>query len=203
MTKAVISRYVLLVITVSVIVLASVAQLGQALADEYDQFVYLPIIQDGASRVPNGDFEAGPVIWTQYSEFSYPLIVSDDALPFPVSPHNGNWAARLGGDSAELAYIEQTFVIDPEFPYLSYWQWIDWPFSCQGATGASAVVSLNQTVVHQTDVCVDTDTGGWVKQVIDLGAFVGQYVTLRLQLTTEINSYANWFLDDINLQRVP
>jgi hypothetical protein len=170
-----------------------------------DIFVYLPIMLGGASSstIPNGDFEAGRTIWTESSLWSNILIVMDQNLPPGIAPHNGDWAAWLGGDNDELAAIEQRVLISSAAPYLAFWHWLDWPFACQGASGAEAQILVNQTTVYQTDVCEDTDTGGWVQQTVDLGTFAGQTVDLRLQMTTESNSFANWYLDDITLQTAP
>src|SRR4030042_5406446 len=46
---------------------------------------------------PNGDFEQGPVIWTQYSSNGYELIYPQQELPAGVLPYDGLWVAWLGG----------------------------------------------------------------------------------------------------------
>ncbi|MFN2182000.1 MAG: hypothetical protein ACK2UV_21170, partial [Candidatus Promineifilaceae bacterium] len=156
-----------------------------------------------SKEIPNGDFEDGRTVWSESSKWDNMLIVQDDDLPRGISPHNGRWAAWLGGDSSEEAAIEQRIFVDPGFPYLAYWYWIDWPFACQGSTAATAVLSLDQTVVWQSDVCEDTDSGGWVRKIIDIGAFAGQPADLRFQLTTKAGSFANLYLDDVVLQSSP
>jgi thermitase len=181
---------------------ASAHRLQEALAEGEDFLVYLPVI-GVASRIPNGDFEAGREIWTESSRWSNVLIVAAEDLPKGISPHNGDWAAWLGGDNDELAYVEQSVPINPKYPYLSYWHWIDSPFACSGMTGAHAAVSLNGILVHQTNVCDETDTGGWVQELVDLEAYAGQTAKLRFELTTAIHSYANWYLDDVDFQTAP
>jgi hypothetical protein len=194
---------ILVGIILTAIVIATIGQLEKVLAQDGGNFIYLPLIVGDGIKIPNGDFEAGRTIWTESSKLSNILIVQENDLPRGISPHNGNWAAWLGGDNDEQAYIEQSLFFNPDYRYLIYWYWIDWPFSCQGETGAVATIFLDQTVVHQTDVCSDTDTGGWAKQVIDLNGFAGQTVNLRFQLTTGINSFANFYLDDVALQISP
>jgi hypothetical protein len=154
-------------------------------------------------EIPNGDFEDGRTVWTESSKWGNIMIVQDDDLPRGISPHNGRWSAWLGGDNDEEAYIEQRIIVDPDFPYLAYWYWIDWPFSCQGTTAATATLSLDQSVIWQSGVCEDTDSGGWVKKVIDIGAFAGRSADLRFQITTKANSFANLYLDDVVLQSSP
>jgi hypothetical protein len=166
--------------------------------------VNLPLFYGPSSTLlPNGDFEAGRMVWVESSAWNNVLIVDNSDLPRGIAPYGGNWAAWLGGDNNEEAAIEQTVFIDPAAPYLSYWYWFDWPMSCQGATGAVATVSLGGSIIEQTDVCEQTDTGGWVQRVLDVNGFAGQSLVLRFQLVTEANSYANVYLDDVAFQSSP
>ena len=153
-------------------------------------------------EIPNGDFEDGRTAWTESSKWGNILIVQDDDLPRGISPHNGRWAAWLGGENDEEAYIAQRIFVDPDFPYLAYWYWIDWPSACQGATAATATISLDQSVIWQIGVCEEPD-GDWVKQVIDISAFAGQSADLRFHIATKTNSFANLYLDDVVLQSSP
>ena len=187
-------------------VIVSSGRLATTAAQDEEHFTYIPLailIPSTTKLIPNGDFEEGRTIWTEFSKWSNPLILHDDDLPRGISPHAGSWAAWLGGDSNEEAYIEQSVFIQSYYAYLSYWYWLDWPFPCQGSTAAEATVSIDGTTVYQTDVCQDTDTGGWVKQVIDVQAFAGQTVKLRFQLVTKSSSFANVYLDDVALQNSP
>lgn len=173
--------------------------------DDGEHLLYLPLIATAEEEVtvPNGDFEAGRTAWTESSKWGNVLIVPEDDLPPGIAAHGGSWAAWLGGDNDEEAILAQTVTIDPATPYLAFWYWIDWPFSCQGASGAVATVWLDQTMIHQTDVCEDTDSGGWAQRVLDVSAFAGQTVDLRFQLITGVTSYANLYLDDVRLQASP
>jgi hypothetical protein len=181
----------------------AVGQPPWSFAQNEDKLVYLPLIFGKPGKIANGDFEAGRTKWTESSKWSNVLIVQDDDLPTGITPYQGSWTAWLGGDNDEQAYIKQRVTVEPGYRYLTYWYWIDWPFSCQGTTGAVATISLDLIVVYQTDVCQDTDTGGWVKNVLDLEVYQGKTVDLRFQLTTETNSFANFYLDNIDLQTAP
>ena len=169
-----------------------------------DHQLYLPLLSGGGGRlVPNGDFESGRTVWSESSKWENVLIVTDQELPGGIAPHGGNWAAWLGGDNNEQAAIEQSLFVDSQYPYLAYWQWLDWPFSCDDTGGAVFTVTLGGTMLAQTDVCDTTTTGGWVKVVLDAGVFAGQSATLRFQLVTGAGNFANVFLDDVTLQRAP
>ena len=166
-----------------------------------DHQLYLPLLR-GGNPIPNGDFESGRTVWSESSKWDNVLIVTDQELPGGIAPHGGNWAAWLGGDDNEQATIEQSLFVDPQYPYLAYWQWLDWPFPCADP-GALFTVSLGGTILAQTEVCDATTTGGYVHVVLDAGAFAGQSATLRFQLTTPVNNFANVFLDDVTLQSAP
>ena len=191
-------------VLIAVIVILSTGCGPDAFAQEEDYFTFLPLTRGlPPQKIPNGDFESGRVIWTESSKWSNILIVTKDDLPRGISPHRGGWAAWLGGDNVEQASIEQTVLVDRDNPYLAFWYWIDWPFSCQGASGAVAAVSIDQEVVYQTDVCAATDTGGWIKQTVDVSAYADRSVPIRFELITGANSFANLYLDDVTFQELP
>jgi bacillopeptidase F (M6 metalloprotease family) len=61
-------------------------------------------------------------------------------------------------------------------------------------------VLINGTTVDHYDLCFSTDTGGWVKHTVDLSAYAGQSVTLRIQAATDSSSPSNLFVDDVSFQ---
>lgn len=72
--------------------------------------VFLPFVMKNHSEaggIVNGDFEAGPTDWLEYSTHGWPLIV--DSLP--VTPHSGSWAVWLGGDYDDISYIQQQVTV--------------------------------------------------------------------------------------------
>ncbi len=144
----------------------------------------------------NPGFELGPVSWEEYSYQGWDIIVDSSSLP--VSPHNGNWAAWEGGDSNENSYIQQCVTIPASTPYLAYWHWITSSDYC-GYDFAGVLINTN-TVVNVYNLCSGTNTGGWVKHVVNLGAYAGHAVQLQIRTETDGSNNSNLFIDDIAFQ---
>ncbi|MBN1260260.1 MAG: peptidase S8 [Anaerolineae bacterium] len=147
--------------------------------------------------VANGGFEAGPIVWVEYSSGGLPLIL-DDSYPEMPTPHNGDWAAWLGGANDERSYIQQDVTVSALTPHLAYWYQISSnDFLCGADTGS---VFVNGSAVETFNLCVSTQTGGWVQDSVDLSAYAGQMVTLRLEAETDVLFFSSLFLDDIDFQ---
>jgi hypothetical protein len=168
--------------------------------------IYLPmVINYGPSSniVINGDFEAGRSGWVEYEDsafFDFPLIVRDNEMPPPIRPYDGSWAGWLGGDSGLISYIEQDITIPSFGPNLDYWHWIDSIWACDSSYGG---VYINATLVDQYLLCSSTDTGGWVKRTINLSAYSGQTVKLRIYSQTGVTNYSSLYIDAVSIQRSP
>jgi hypothetical protein len=150
------------------------------------------------TQLVNGDFESGAGVgWTEYSKLGFPVIVPASELPLGVSPHAGTWAAWLGGEVGEQAYIEQSVTITAGTPVLGYWHWRESTASCGRDYGQ---VLVDGVVVSSYSLCIATNTGGWVKWTVDLSAHIGQTVMLRIALVTSASRYTNLYLDDAALE---
>jgi bacillopeptidase F (M6 metalloprotease family) len=82
-----------------------------------------------------------------------------------------------------------------EAPNLTYWHWIK-----SSETGCHYdVVSIwvNNSVVESYGLCAGANTNGWSKQKLDLSAYAGRTVRLRVQLTTDSSITSSVFLDDL------
>jgi len=91
-------------------------------------WVYLPLV---TYFYFNGDFEAGPRSWSQYSEKNWELIMNlEDYSSLGLYNHQGNYAAWLGGDYSETSIISQQLTIPSTVSRLGYWYWIDSVDSC-------------------------------------------------------------------------
>ena len=157
--------------------------------------VFLPLIS-GPVGPENGDFEKGRVIWLESSTHAWKIILNSSELE--IAPHGGSWAAWLGGVLNETSAIRQSTRVSRANPYLSYWRWIA---SDETTCGSNlARVTVNAAVVEQYALCAGANTHGWVNQVLDLSAYVGQ--TVSLQFTVSIGSArnSNLFIDDIFFQ---
>jgi hypothetical protein len=151
-----------------------------------------------ADQIINGDFESGSGVgWTEYSQLGWDIVVRASGLPVGVDPHGGSWAAWLGGEDNELAYLQQEVTITAGTPTLGYWHWIDSIDSC-GFDYAR--ILIDGTQVDSYSLCIAQNTSGWVRYTVDLSAFIGQTVQLRLQVDTDSSRYSNLYLDDVALE---
>lgn len=153
------------------------------------------VVATPSSTLVNGNFESGPTGWTEYSDHGWDLIVT--SFPGTITPHGGSWAVWLGGEYDDVSYIQQQVTVPPATPYLGYWHWIASADVC-GFDFAS--VRINGGAVSTYDLCSSVNTGGWVKRVINLGAYAGQSVTLQFRVSTDSSDNSNLFIDDVAFQ---
>ncbi len=144
---------------------------------------------------PNGDFELGPVIWTQYSSNGWDLIYQQQELPQGVFPYDGVWVAWLGGDYSETSYVEQQVFVSYDLPYMSHWYWIIPSVGCVAGLG---LVLVDGGVVAMYDLC--SATGGWVQKVIDLRAYAGQSVLIQIRGECDASTNSDLFVDSVGFQ---
>jgi len=168
-------------------------------------WAYLPLISNQeipAGLLSNGGFEDGPVTWGLSSTHGRALIVTTAALTATGhTAHGGQWAAWLGGVFTETAAIAQTVLVPPDAPYLAYWQWVD-----SAETGCHYdIVSIwvNGNVEDAYGLCAALETGAWTRRTVDLSAFAGQSINLRLQVTTDSNLHSSLYLDDVAFEAAP
>lgn len=147
-----------------------------------------------STGIVNGGFESGLAGWTEYSFREWPLINHKDDLP--VLPHSGDWAAWLGGDNNEVAYISQTVTLPAGNISLTFWEKIDSEDYCGFDF---AWVSINNIDISTINLCQDDNTVGWVKRTIGLSAYAGQTVSLQIRVKTDESLISNYFVDDVAL----
>jgi len=160
--------------------------------------IFLPLVMRNyavAGPLQNGDFESGATNWTESSSNGYALILHQDSLP--PQPHGGSWAVWLGGDNNESGTIEQLVIVPTSAPYLAYWYWIASEDICDFDYGG---VKINGVDVDKYTLCEDNTMSGWGKRVINLSAYAGQGVTLRLWIDTDSSLNSNLFIDDVAFQ---
>lgn len=167
----------------------------------FDQEIYLPAILKPAppppppSPIVNPGFESGATGWTEYSAQGWPLILN--VADLPILPHGGSWAAWLGGDDSEDSYIQQSVTVPASTPYLSYWHWIDSEDVCNYDF---ARIQVNGTTVNEYTLCTSSNSGGWVRRTVNLSAYSGQTVSLRIRVVTDSSYVSNLFIDDVSFQ---
>jgi len=177
----------------------SVVSLGQGSAVPSKQ--YLPVVIK-VPAVPvtnflNPGFEQGRVAWNESSTQGWDLIVPDSAITDgSVKAHGGSWLTWLGGGNNETSIISQTVTISAGAPYLHFWYWI----GSQDVCGYDYFyVGVNGNYFYNETICHDRNTGGWVKKVINLSAFVGTGKTVQFRLITDSSLNSNVFIDDVSM----
>jgi hypothetical protein len=157
---------------------------------------YLPLVlrePPPPILLPNGDFEQGPVVWSEFSTHGYELITKD----LSIFPYDGVWAAWLGGVINEISYIEQQVTVPKNLPYLSYWHAIYSADTCGNDFGR---VLVNSHEVDVYDLCEANNTNGWIQRVIDLSAYSGQSVLIQLRAECNATYNSNLFIDHVGFQ---
>jgi len=151
---------------------------------------------EASQLLPNGDFELGQTIWTEFSLNGWDIILVDSTVG-SMPAHSGEWLAWLGGDFDEISYIEQQVLVPADASSLSYWQWIDSEDLCGFDI---ATVTVNGSVADQYDLCETANTGGWVVHTVDIASYAGQTVTLRINVDTDDTWNSNLFVDDVSFE---
>lgn len=111
--------------------------------------------------------------------------------------HSGTWYTWLGGDNDEIAYVQRQMTVPSSCPYLVFYHYVASQDSCGWDDG---FVRINGTTVDSIQLCGNNNTNGWVKKVINLGAYSGQTVTLQIRAETDSINNSNWFIDDVSFQ---
>ena len=149
-----------------------------------------------ANSLVNPGFEQGRGVgWQEFSQQGWDLIVNS-GFPGNVTPHSGQWAAWLGGDDNEIAYVRQSVTIPAGASILSFWTWIASADSCGFDFGG---VVVNGQPVNSFNLCSSTNTNGWVRRTVNLGAYAGQNVALQIRAETDGSLNSNLFVDDVAL----
>ncbi|HOU12327.1 MAG TPA: S8 family serine peptidase [Anaerolineae bacterium] len=167
-------------------------------------YIYLPLTLKAytppilSTTIPNGDFESGLTHWSTSSAKG--RVVIANTFPSGIAAHSGYWAAWLGGDNAETAYIQRQLAIPSSTPYLRYWHWIDSPDTCGYDFGR---VYVNNTLLKTYNLCLAQKTSGWIEQSLDLRAYAGLTVTFSISATTDSTLISNLFIDDLVLKSAP
>jgi secreted trypsin-like serine protease len=148
----------------------------------------------GNQPLLNGNFEAGPTGWTQYSLQGWDIIYHVDDLPASVFPRSGQWAAWLGGEDNEVSFLQQLVTIPQATPYFTYYHMIA---SIDTCNHDFAQVVVNNVKVHEYSLCEANETNGWVRKSVNLSAYAGQTVTLQIRVETNASENSNLFVDDV------
>lgn len=161
-------------------------------------WVYFPLVVKRYEKpgISNGDFEAGLTAWTEYSSNGFRVIVDTDSYP-DVTARSGKWLAWLGGFTNEVAWIEQELLVPGNASYLHYWHWIESEDVC-GYDFAN--VWVGDVQVDSYNLCAGSNTFGYEPHVVNLAAYAGQRIRLRIRATTDAAFTSNLYVDDVSFE---
>jgi len=167
-------------------------------------YVYLPLTLRNytppifMTPIPNGDFESGLTYWSTHSAKG--RVVIANTFAGGVTAHSGDWAAWLGGENDESAYIQRHLWVPDNTPYLQYWYWIDSMDACDFDFGQ---VCIDDTTIKAYELCLVNKTDGWLQETLDLRSYAGLTVTLNISVTTDWAIPSSLFVDDLIFVATP
>jgi hypothetical protein len=165
---------------------------------------YLPFIALSTcpgNVVTNGGFEQGGKEWHQYTTgtgWKAHDLIGSDAEGF--HPHEGHYAAKLGGYEGVWDVLTQTVSIPPG-GQLSYW----WQMGTYESSifydhlGVELLTPDGEQVSLLAYHDVQGPEGIWQQDVVDVSAYAGQTLNLRFYAYND-NYFFSWFdLDEVCL----
>ncbi len=124
-------------------------------------------------------------------------MVGVGELPPGLLPHDGSWAAWLGGVTGETAYIQQRASVPRTRPMLTYWHLVRPAPGC--SVDRASVIVNSATVMRGYSLCTSTPNGQWQQFRVDLSRFAGQSVLIQIRAETAASA-SSLFVDDITFE---
>jgi len=148
--------------------------------------------------IDNGGFELGDQSWNLTSITGVDPIVGPGETP--VTPFAGDWIGQLGGVDNEVTSLSPAEFLLPVTPYrLVYRKWLA---SSEPTCNSNDFFAIwvNNSVPGEEDLCVASNTAGWVEGSLDLGAWAGQWVVMYFSGYTDEDDPSAVYLDEIALR---
>lgn len=149
--------------------------------------------------VNDGGFEAGGQGWTQYSKLGFQLID-------PFYPRSGKLGAWLGAENDAYDQITQTLMLPSGSASITLNLW--WALFTQENPGGAfdhlkvLLYAQDGATLLATLLNVNNDSADqwvWNPSSVDLLAYAGQTVQLRIVATTDQNNPTSFFVDDVSI----
>ncbi|MFN5368767.1 MAG: trypsin-like serine protease [Roseiflexaceae bacterium] len=155
---------------------------------------------DWMTRVGNGDFELGNLIWLESSS-NYPAVIVNDGR---IKARSGKYYAWLGGNNNEASLIQQSLTVPSDAPYLRIYYMLASAEKC-GMRYDTAQITINGTTVLNGDIelCNRNTVRAWKAFTVDLRGFATQTVTFDVRVSTDESIVSSLWLDDIGFVRLP
>jgi hypothetical protein len=169
---------------------------------------FLPAIQKAetiqcTSNLDNPGFEYGLQCW----EYDSTQGGIDIHTSMRYHPGNGYNSARLGSsvENNRLAWISQDVYVPVERPTLTYWHYVDSQEpNCHQYTFydfVSVVINKDESSpVRSYELCDDIVNQTWVKRSIDLYAYRGRVVNLKVSFESDFINPSDFYVDDFRFE---
>ncbi|HEX7394170.1 MAG TPA: hypothetical protein VF313_04510 [Anaerolineaceae bacterium] len=192
----------------------------------YSNFPAAPLVRDTdrVSRCPEaGQNKTVHQYGTDYIHIScrgnYTLnfLGSPGVSVLPVNPHSGSyefWSSK--GDESDMT-LTQAFDFSTVNGSVSmtYWTWYDTEKNFDYAYLVASTDDQNWEMVKTTSGTTDNpgnnnlgigyngNSGGWIKETVDLSKYAGKKVQLRFEYITDAQLYGEGFLlDDVSIPQI-
>lgn len=154
----------------------------------------------------NPGFEEGVVGWTFNWNTASPIVTSSKS-------HTGGKSSSLGDDAVPTgngrrASLVQSLTIPVDQPYLVFWSFFISGDDClaipnpDDQIGDYLIVSINNDRVKFWQICEISDVD-WNKKSVDLNAFKGQLVWLRIEYVSDLTIPSAAYVDDFGWSSTP
>ncbi len=163
-------------------------------------------IQNGGFESAGGPWLSAWCIWPSCSNLSdwFGIDTRADSGQLNTqgaSPHTGNWAAWLGGQSnIQMRMDQQSVTVPAGGSTLRYWLWIqsgETTCNINDVNGAWVFfITSQQNTVDSYPLCTANATSGWTKHDVNLSAYANQTGWLTFY-TRILGANSNWFIDDV------
>jgi hypothetical protein len=151
----------------------------------------------------NGDFEAGPNgDWTErINNVAAPggLIVRSE--PF-MTPRSGDYVVWLGNLYNQIHALSQPVTLTGAGPlYVQFYYRIESNETV--CTVDTARLLVNSAPLATFNLCSAENSTGWERATVDLGAHLGQTVTLSFEGSFDERTASSFYIDDVSFVRTP
>ncbi|MFA5833898.1 MAG: T9SS type A sorting domain-containing protein [Bacteroidota bacterium] len=160
-----------------------------------------------AQGILNSGFELGRNNgWTESSTGNFTLIstaagFASATISPAVTPHSGQYIARIGGFNYEVNSISQTVALPNTTPlYLKFYYQDrnDVGSECNALWGGQIRVYIAGQKLLDTYICYYSQKEVWTAGYFDLSAAAGQTVEMKFQADAAHSSWSFLYLDDIS-----
>lgn len=180
--------------------LALNALAGTGFAAQDTNPTYLPLLSKaqagGPGPNPGNDF-TNPGFEDGLSGWDFVSGAGGSDIPSEEKQHSGKFSAKLGGENNWGASVAQSVTVPSDRPVLEYWTWI---LSDEGDCGEAYdffTVSVNSGEITRQGLCTDISTETWERRTLDLSAYAGQEVLLKIRFESDNVLKSEFFLDDV------